>query len=425
MPKAKYNIKPEAKSKKWLIITSLVVSGELIFGLPFHIARFYRPFFLDVFQISNAKLGDAIAVYGVMAMLAYFPSGVIADRFSARKLMSLSLLATALGGLVLVTIPGQLILSLLYGFWGVTTILLFWSAMMRATREWGGELSQGKAFGLLDGGRGLVASAAASIGVILISFLLAEGFANYSEMEKLRAFQLLILYYSSLTALSAVVIWFVIPETKIERLNQKPFVGIKEVLLRRTTWLQALVVVCAYCGYKGLDFYGQFGTDVLRMDEVEASRFVSNASYLRPLAAIGAGFIADKFSSRKTLLVTFLLIIVSYLLSYFLESNTFSHHLILANLLLTFAAVYALRGVYFALFEETKVPRHLTGTTVGIVSLVGFTPDIFFNSLAGRILDNFPGEKGYQYFFFLLALFSVMGLLSSIFLIQSKKASGS
>ena len=421
VPKAESNIKPEGKTRKWLIIASLVVSGELIFGLPFHIARFYRPFFLDVFQISNAKLGDAIAVYGIMAMLAYFPSGVIADRFSARKLMSLSLCATSAGGLVLVSIPGQFILSLLYGFWGITTILLFWSAMMRATREWGGALSQGKAFGLLDGGRGLVASAAASLGVVLIAFLLADQFENNSAFEKLRAFQALILYYSFLTFAAAIVIWFVIPETKMKRLNQNSFVGIKEVLLRRTTWLQAFIVVCAYCGYKGLDFYGQFGTDVLGMDEVEASRFVSNASYLRPLAAIGAGFIADRFSSRKTLVVTFLVIIISYLFSYYLKTNAFSHHLILANLLLTFMAVYALRGVYFALFEETKVPRHLTGTTVGIVSLVGFTPDIFFNSIAGRILDSFPGEKGYQYFFLLLAVFSVVGLLSSIFLIRNKK----
>lgn len=404
------------KNQKWLIIFCLVVAGELIFGLPFHIARFYRPFFLDVFHISNAKLGDAIAIYGIMAMLSYFPSGVIADRFSARKLMSLSLLATAAGGMVLITIPGQLVLSLLYGFWGITTILLFWSAMMRVIREWGGELSQGKAFGLLDGGRGLVASGAASIGVLIVAYLLADEVQGNSELHKERAFQVLIFYYSVLTALAAIVIWLVIPETKVAQIKQKPMTGIKKVLIRPATWLQAFVVVCAYCGYKGLDFYGQFGTDVLGMDEVEASLFVSNASYLRPVAAIGAGFIADRFSTRRTIVATFLIVIFSYLLFYFISPSSLVYNWIVANLLLTFLAVYALRGVYFALFEETKVPRHLTGTTVGIVSLVGFTPDIFFNSVAGRILDNFPGEKGYKYFFLLLAGFSVVGLFSSLFL---------
>jgi len=70
-------------SHSWLIIICLIIAGELIFGLPFHIARFFRPILLNVFNISNAQLGDAIAIYGITAMLSYFPSGIIADRFSA------------------------------------------------------------------------------------------------------------------------------------------------------------------------------------------------------------------------------------------------------------------------------------------------------------------------------------------------------
>ena len=123
------------KPQKMLIIFCLIMAGEMIFGLPFHVVRYFRPTLLEVFNLTNAKLGDAIAVYGVTAMISYFPSGIIADRFSARKLMSLSLLATALGGIYLATIPSQIGLSLLFGYWGITTILLFWSAMIRATRE--------------------------------------------------------------------------------------------------------------------------------------------------------------------------------------------------------------------------------------------------------------------------------------------------
>ena len=44
-------------------------------------------------------------------------------------------------------------------------------------------------------------------------------------------------------------------------------------------------------GYKALDYYSLYGVDVLGMNEVEAAQFVSNASYLRAVAAIGAGFI--------------------------------------------------------------------------------------------------------------------------------------
>ncbi|RLD70558.1 MAG: MFS transporter, partial [Bacteroidetes bacterium] len=150
------------KFSRWFVIFSLVFAGEMIFSLPFHVARFFRPTLLDVFNLTNTELGDIIAVYGITAMLAYFPGGALADRFSARKLMTLSLLATGLGGFWFAQIPGQTGLFFLFGYWGITTLFLFWAAMIKATRDWGGHLSQGKAFGILDGGRGLVAAGAAT-----------------------------------------------------------------------------------------------------------------------------------------------------------------------------------------------------------------------------------------------------------------------
>ena len=44
------------------ILLALVLAGELVFSLPFHTIRFFRPTFLDVFGISNTELGDLFAV---------------------------------------------------------------------------------------------------------------------------------------------------------------------------------------------------------------------------------------------------------------------------------------------------------------------------------------------------------------------------
>ena len=81
-------------------LVCLILAGEMIFSLPFHITRYFRPSFLETFSLSNAALGDVFALYGVIAMLSYFPGGLLADRFSARSLLAFSLLATAAGGLV-------------------------------------------------------------------------------------------------------------------------------------------------------------------------------------------------------------------------------------------------------------------------------------------------------------------------------------
>ena len=38
---------------------ALVMAGEAIFGLPFLVARIFRPTLLDVFEITNLQLGTA------------------------------------------------------------------------------------------------------------------------------------------------------------------------------------------------------------------------------------------------------------------------------------------------------------------------------------------------------------------------------
>ena len=107
-------------TSKWLVIFCLATAGEMVFSLPFHVARYFRPTVLDVFNLSNTALGDIFEVYGITAMLSYYPGGVIADSFSARKLMTASLITTAIGGLYMAQIPGHTGLTLLFAYWVVS-----------------------------------------------------------------------------------------------------------------------------------------------------------------------------------------------------------------------------------------------------------------------------------------------------------------
>lgn len=409
------------KTPAWLVLIFLILAGEMVFSLPFHVARFFRPTFLEVFHLTNTELGDAFAVYGIFAMLSYFPGGPLADRFSARKLMAVSLLATGVGGIYLAQLPGKTGLMVLFGYWGVTTIFLFWAALIKTTREWGGTLRQGKAFGLLDGGRGLVAAGIASLMVWTLSERLTPGFVEPGKREQ--ALKVVIYGYSFLTMGAGVLIWLFIPASKRPGNTGEQIVrrGLLAVLKNKATWMQAVVVVCAYSAYKGLDYYSLYAHEVLGMDEVEAARFVSNASYLRAAGAIGAGFIVDRFRASRVILATFVILLVSYMISAMAVPDHRLPFTLLLNILVTFTAVYALRGVYFALLEESKIAGTVTGTAVGIISLVGYTPDVFFHPLTGRILDSAPGIAGYRHFFLVLAGCSLLGMLVTLLLARTIK----
>ncbi|NRA60647.1 MAG: MFS transporter [Psychrobium sp.] len=413
-------------NRRFLIIFSIVFAGEMIFSLPFHVARFFRPTLLDVFQISNTQLGDIFAFYGTLAMLAYFPGGMLADKFSARILMSFSLLSTALGGLYFAQIPSSDHLVYLYGWWGVTTILLFWSSMIKLTRQWGGSNTQGKAFGILDGGRGLVAAAMASIAVFILSYGLPGNVKNSTLAQQTDALQSVILFYSAMTLLAAIITWLVIPKDQHEvplkersaRLSS--IHAVTTVLTQPIVWLQAFIVLTAYCAYKSLDYFGLYASSVMGLNEVESSRLMANATYLRPVAAVVAGIVADKVKAGRVISWSFFLLAACYGAFALLEPNKNSNNLIIElNFLLTFFLVFAIRGVYFALLEESKLSGKITGTAVGMISVIGYTPDIFFAPVAGRILDASPGIVGFTQLYSAMGIIAIIGLLLTLTLART------
>ena len=62
-------------------------------------------------------------------------------------------------------------------------------------------------------------------------------------------------------------------------------------------WLQAVIVVCAYVGYKGIDNYSLYAVQGHGMNEVEGAKVSTLSAWIRPVAAVGAGWVADRVSA--------------------------------------------------------------------------------------------------------------------------------
>ena len=390
----------------------LVLAGEIIFGLPFHLARFFRPTYLDVFNISNTNLGDVYAVYGLTAMISYFFGGMLADKYSPRILMSLSLVLTSIGGFFISTIPELSSIFIIYGYWGITTIFLFWSAMIKATKEWGGEYSQGKAFGILDGGRGLFATIVSLVAINLFTAFLTQEVTLADPSEKRKAFQSVIILYSSLTLLIGIIVWLFLPDNNADvKRKESIFKNLTKVIKNPLVWLNAGIIVCAYSAYKGLDNTTLYAHEVLGMNEVDAAKVFSYGSLIRPIAAIAAGIIADRWISSRVILVMFSCLTLIFALLAMSDTMLLYPAVVLLNIYITFFLVFAIRGIYFAVVQETKVNSNVTGTAAGVISFIGFTPDIFFGSISGRILDANPGVVGHQNYFLFLTVIAFFGIV--------------
>jgi sugar phosphate permease len=401
---------------------ALVVAGEIVFGLPFHTARFFRPTLLEVFGFTNTQLGDLFAVYGITAMISYFPGGALADRFPARSLLTASLFATGAGGVFMATIPPATSMGLLYGSWGITTIFLFWGALIRATREWGGESTQGLAFSVLEGGRGLVAALIASLALAVFSSIMPENANLASDEVRREGMRSIILVYTASAFVAGLLTWLTVPVPDAAGYRTRhPLKGMARVLRRPIIWAHAAVIVCAYCGYKGLDNYSLYAVQVLGMDEVRGAALSTYGGWIRPFAAVIAGVVADRFNAARSIGVSFAVLMISWTLLGLSSMDSASLNLVYLNLFVTFFAVFALRGIYFALLEENRTPPYLTGAAVGLVSLVGYTPEIFFAPITGRILDANPGIVGFRHYFLFLAAIALLGICVVLVLLKLRR----
>ena len=409
-------MKNKVSNKNILYIALLIISGEAVFLLPFVLARIFRATVLGVFQITNTELGFCFSIYGIVAVFSYLFGGPLADKFQPRKLMGSALILTALGGLVYAGEPSLQTLAVLYGFWGFTTIFLFWSAMIKATRVWGGIKNQGKAFGFLDGGRGLVAALFGVLGVFLFSLFITNSQIDLSPVEQAKAFRYVIYISSAIVALIGIIVFFFLKidkESAEETLDKITFQNIKIVLKLPTVWLLMIIIQCAYVGYKITDIISLYARDVMRYSEVDAAKTGTFLLFIRPVVGVVIGILADRSRGSIYLCLGFLLSIIGALLfaSGILDENM--DLIFFLSITITAGGVYAVRVLYFAVMEEGRIPLLLTGTAVGIISFIGYTPEIFAGPLIGYFLDATSGKSGHQDVFWMLTVFSIIGFIAS------------
>ena len=399
-------------------IILLILSGECIYILPYVLARIFRPTFLDVFNLTNFELGSLFTVYGIVAIFSYIFGGVIADNFSPRKLISTALFSTSLGGVLLATFPSYNILKILYGYWGITTVLLFWGAMIKATRLWGGSNSQGRAYGYLDGGRGMVAALIGSISVYIFSISLTNDISSYNITERQEAFKYVILFSSFLISIvGLLVLLFMSTKEDIKSKNLSSINSIKkikEVLKLQSVWLLMIIIMSAYVGYKTTDIYSLYASDIMFFDQIKASEVGSLQLYLRPIVCVLIGLLADKTNSSSWIIIGFIIMLLGASIFASGIINSEMNFIFFLSLIIVAVGTYAARALYYAIFQEGNIPIGIMGTTVGVISVIGYTPDIFASPVMGYLLDNFPGALGHQYVFSMLVVFSLLGLIASI-----------
>ena len=408
----------KANFRKYLTLFIVALAGGIITKLPYLRETYMEPL-SQATGATYTQLGLIMSAYGIVNFICYFPGGVLADKFSCKTLIVISCFGTALAGFWYWTLPSFIWLVVIHAVFAITTVFTFWAAMVKSINRLGTEEEQGRLFGLLEGGRGLIGTLVA-FGSVAVFGIASDAIGGMKNA---------ILYYSILMAVAGVLAVIFLENDKpvateagsVKPLNKKDFI---EVAKMPRVWLCGALGIC---NYSALIFHGYI-TGYLSNAFGLSDTVVGNLSVIRTyvmmmLGAFVAGFIADKIGSRiKLIKWAFVGMTIFASLYVLIPTHGAGVPLDICNFVVYGLFLYSIKAMYFSTIDEVLVPKRLAGTASGIISLCTYAPEVFLYTVSGNIVDKYVNTatplRGYHICFIMMAVLSAIGFICGTVLMK-------
>ncbi|KVL18883.1 MFS transporter [Burkholderia sp. MSMB1826] len=400
-----------AAASRYFQLALLVCAAGAIYPM-LYLRQFYQDTMLDLFQISRAQLGYLYSALGTTFLICYLPSGWLADRLPPRYLISFSLVATGALGVAYASAPSYPVLMVIFCGWGVTTGLTFWASVIKRVNTIALPREQGRFFGFLDGGRGLIEALLATASLALFAWLVDARGTSHDG-----AFQQVVFCYAIVCVALGIVLLTVkdasagtssaAPADRRARGNLLR--DLATLARNRLLWVFAVIVFCGYhlswATYSISPYLQQKGVG---MSIVAAGFIASLKLWMRPIGGIGGGFVGDRVGTLNVLCAALLLAALAFVALIVFPS--FNQVVLLAGVVILIGLLtYAVRGLYWSVLERCDVPASIKGLAIGVISLLGYSPDVFLPLLNGWLTTEYPGMHGYQLYFGYVACMSAIG----------------
>ena len=409
--------------QRYIKLAVLVIVAGNIYPL-IYLRQNFQVSIEESFGISSAQLGQNYAVLGVLYMVSYLPSGWLADRVSPRILMSFSLASAGALGVWFSTMPGFGSLQIIFAGWGIVAGLTFWAALIKATTLLARSDEQGRFFGILDGGRGLVEAILATIAVGM--------FAYYTQslgQDTPDALRKVIYLYVGCMLLLAPISYFVLDDhskggasslddKEIDSPDEQAEAGsnawsdLKLVASKLDIWLCGICILTGYQLFFATYSFSAYMQNYYGLTAVAVGSITVAKLWMRPIGAVSAGFAGD-FLDRELVLGVLLLLASIALASLVLLPVTAGSAALLGIVLIIGFLTYAVRGIFWATLESCDVSNKIKGLAIGVISLVGYSPDIYLPLLEGYLQTVYPGKLAYTIYFGGIAAMGILGAIAA------------
>ena len=390
--------------KNLSVLFIICMANSLIYTLPYLQSTYYDSMQI-AYGFTHVQMGNLVSVYGIVNIFANFFGGVAADLFDTKKLFVFSMVATGLSGLYSATLPSYPVMLAIYVFWSVSTTLTFWSAMIKAVKSLADDSHQGRVFGLKE----------TLCCIIMLVF-------SMSALAVFRAtgenFVILLVLYSALHIFIGILVAVFMPslppqgEANVAQLVK----GIGDVIRLKGVWLIGMTIF--FSQFVAIIF-GRFTPFLTGIGGLSASTVafitIIAANGFANIGSLSGGKISDAIGSPAKFIAFVMASIAAVTVVFLLipwGGSTVWLCVVIAVIMRIFNG--ALRSVQFATMTQVDIPPHLIGTASGIISIIGYMPDVFGYTLCGVAMEKFAPITAYRVIFTGLVVCCIMGMLVAI-----------
>ncbi len=400
-------------NSRYIKLAVLVVVAGSIYPL-LYLRQNFEVSLIDALDITSQQLAKNYSILGFLYLITYLPSGWLADKVSPRILMSFSLLTTGLLGAWFATLPSFLATQIIFAGWGITAGLTFWAALIKATTLLAKPNEQGRFFGILESGRGLVEAILATLAIALFAYA-----TNTLKQDTSITMQSVIWMYVIFMLVLAPVSYFALGDDKqktatVEVSNRSSSL-IKDLMIIAKVpqvWLSSICILTGYQLYYATYSFSAYIQNHYGLTAVAVGSITVASQWMRPIGAIAAGFGADFFNRERVLSYLLLANSAAVVALAFMPSGS-GVIVLLGTVLFVGLLTYAVRGIYWATIETCDISNHVKGLAIGLISLIGYAPHFYLPLVRGHLITEFPEKTGYVIYFNLIAICGVLGAIAA------------
>lgn len=407
------------RKNRWMFMFILCFGMTGLFGVPYLTRGFYNVF-QDAMGITNQQIGILMSAYGLINLVTYFVGGWLADKISMKKLLVFSYIASGLLGIVMLFTTSFAGLVLIYAGFSISTGLTFFPAMLKFVRSLGDDKEQGLLYGVKEAGYAFVG--------IIVGFIIVR--INIVTGSDLSAFRWLVILYSGLSIAAGVLFIFLMKDEKPDGKAAQEPVNIKligKIAKMKEVWLITITIFCCYLVYSSLTYSSPYLVDVYGISNSTASTLGIIRQYVASsFVCLLFGVFADKIgSSVKVVNITFVGLAASCIAFAVMPQGAGFVTLAIVLMIIITLLACGVRGVYYAQVSEAGFPLEYTGTVLGIISILAFTPDAFYFTAMGSMLDRYTAAGnaagGYHIIFMISGIAAIVGVIAGTILYKSCK----